>query len=99
MGRTFTLMIAIATSLAFPAVAPEAQVRPGTSAPVVGYTVQHAYPHDRNAFTQGLEYAGGYLYEGTGLNGRSSIRKVELTTGKVLRQRAVPEQHFGEGIT
>src|SRR3989442_10518968 len=99
MGRTFKLMIAIATSLAFPALAPEAQVRSGTSAPVAGYTVRQAYAHDRNAFTQGLEYSGGYLYESTGLNGRSSIRKVDLQTGKVLRQRAVPQQHFGEGIT
>ena len=75
------------------------QLRAGAAAPVAGYVVQRAYPHDRNAFTQGLEYAGGYLYEGTGLNGRSSIRKVDLTTGKVLRQRGIAREHFGEGIT
>jgi glutaminyl-peptide cyclotransferase len=66
--------------------------------PVYGYTIQHAYPHDPNAFTQGLQYVDGVLYEGTGLNGRSSIRKVKLETGEVLQQRAVPAAHFGEGI-
>ena len=59
----------------------------------------HAYPHDRDAFTQGLEYADGILYEGTGRNGHSSVRKVALETGKVLAKRDVAEQHFGEGIT
>jgi glutamine cyclotransferase len=77
----------------------QAPVREGTTAPVAGYRVQHTYPHDQNAYTQGLEFVDGYLYEGTGLNGRSSIRKVQLETGKVLRQRPVPREHFGEGIT
>ena len=53
--------------------------------PVDSYQVIHAYPHDPNAFTQGLEYRAGYLYEGTGLKGRSSLRKVQLETGKVLQ--------------
>jgi glutamine cyclotransferase len=82
-----------------PGFIPQSPVRPDASAPVVGYSVQHTYPHDPGAFTQGLEYWRGYLYESTGLNGRSSIRKVELSTGKILRQRAVPSAHFGEGIT
>jgi len=77
----------------------QAPVREGTSAPVSGYRVKHTYPHDPNAYTQGLEFVDGYLYEGTGLNGRSSIRKVQLETGKVLRQRPVAREHFGEGIT
>ena len=67
--------------------------------PMYGYTVVKAYPHDRDAFTQGLQYVDGVLYEGTGLNGRSSIRKVRLETGEVLQRRDVPEQYFGEGIT
>ena len=67
--------------------------------PTFTYRIVHVYPHDRNAFTQGLQYVNGVLYEGTGLSGRSSIRKVELETGKVLQQRALPEEHFGEGIT
>jgi glutamine cyclotransferase len=66
--------------------------------PTFGYTVQRTYPHDPKAFTQGLQYLDGVLYEGTGLNGRSSIRKVKLETGEVLQERAVPAEHFGEGI-
>ena len=71
----------------------------GSHAPVSTYTVKHVYPHDPRAFTQGIEYRDGFLYEGTGLNGESSLRKVELTTGKVLQKAAVPSQYFGEGIT
>jgi glutamine cyclotransferase len=66
--------------------------------PVAGYQVVKVYPHDPNAFTQGLQFVDGVLYEGTGLNGRSSIRKVKLETGEVLQKRDVPAQHFGEGI-
>src|SRR5580700_148963 len=69
------------------------------SVPVYGYKVIHVYPHDHNAFTQGLEYRGGFLYEGTGLNGRSSLRKVELESGKVLQEIRLNSQYFGEGIT
>ena len=53
----------------------------------------------RGAFTQGLEYRGGFLNEGTGLNGRSIIRKVELATGRVVQQQSVGADYFGEGIT
>jgi len=67
--------------------------------PTFTYRIVRVYPHDPNAFTQGLQYVDGVLYEGTGLNGRSSIRKVALETGKVLQQRALPAEHFGEGIT
>ena len=71
----------------------------GLRTPVYGYRIVHVYPHDREAFTQGLEYRGGFLYEGTGLNGRSTIRKVDLETGKVLQQKQVDREYFGEGIT
>jgi glutamine cyclotransferase len=67
--------------------------------PEYGYQVVHVYPHDRNAFTQGLEYRAGFLYEGTGLEGRSMLRKVKLETGEVLQQIDIPRQFFGEGIT
>jgi len=67
--------------------------------PEYGYQVVHVYPHDPNAFTQGLEYRGGFLYEGTGLEGRSTVRKVKLETGEVLQQVNLPGQYFGEGIT
>jgi glutaminyl-peptide cyclotransferase len=71
----------------------------GASLPLYGYQIQHVYPHDPNAFTQGLQFADGFLYEGTGLNGRSSIRKVKLETGEVVQKRDVPANYFGEGIT
>ena len=61
----------------------------GSSLPVLGYTVVRTYPHDRDAFTQGLVFLDGFLYEGTGLNGRSSIRKVKLETGEVVQRRDV----------
>ena len=67
--------------------------------PMFGYTVVHTYPHDRDAFTQGLQVLDGAFYEGTGLNGRSSIRKVKIDTGEVLQKRDVPAEYFGEGIT
>jgi glutaminyl-peptide cyclotransferase len=66
---------------------------------VFGYKVVATYPHDRDAFTQGLQFVDGALYEGTGLNGRSSIRRVKLDTGEVLQKRDIPQQYFGEGIT
>ena len=69
------------------------------SAPVYGYHVVHVYPHDRNAFTQGLIYLDGFLYESTGLEGRSSLRKVKLETGEVLQKTDVPAQYFAEGLT
>ena len=71
----------------------------GATLPVSGYQIVRVYPHDPKAFTQGLQYVDGVLYEGTGQVGQSSIRKVELETGKVLQKRDVPPPHFGEGIT
>ena len=67
--------------------------------PVYGYQVVHTYPHDHGAFTQGLLYLDGVLYEGTGMKGHSSIRKVELTTGRVLREKSIASEFFGEGLT
>jgi glutamine cyclotransferase len=67
--------------------------------PEYGYKIIHIYPHDPLAFTQGLEYRGGFLYEGTGLEGSSMLRKLDLETGKVLQAVPLEEQYFGEGIT
>jgi glutamine cyclotransferase len=67
--------------------------------PVYTHTVVHAYPHDPDAFTQGLIFETGVLYEGTGLWGRSSLRKVDLETGSVLQIYELPDQYFGEGVT
>ncbi|PKN04384.1 MAG: glutamine cyclotransferase [Deltaproteobacteria bacterium HGW-Deltaproteobacteria-9] len=66
--------------------------------PVYAYRIVNAYPHDPDAFTQGLIFHDGRLYEGTGLHGASSLRKVELETGKVLKRRDLPEKYFGEGV-
>jgi glutamine cyclotransferase len=61
--------------------------------------VVHVYPHDAKAFTQGLIYVDGHLYESTGLEGRSSLRMVDLTTGQVLQKHDVPAEYFAEGLT
>ena len=82
-----------------PCAAPlESQRRAAAVAPVQRYKVVGSYPHDPRAFTQGLVYNDGVLYEGTGLNGQSSIRKVRLETGEVLQVRRLEAQYFGEGI-
>jgi len=75
------------------------QRAPAGTVPIFGYQIVRVYPHDPDAFTQGLQFLDGVLYEGTGLNGRSSIRRVALETGKVEKQRDVSSQYFGEGIT
>jgi glutamine cyclotransferase len=67
--------------------------------PVYSYTIVNAYPHDNNAFTQGLIFEDGILYEGTGLRGQSTLRKVALETGAILQLYALPAQYFGEGVT
>lgn len=69
--------------------------------PIATYTykVLHEYPHDPNAFTEGLFYLKGFLYESTGLEGHSSVRKVRLETGEVVLTHDLPQQYFGEGIT
>jgi len=63
------------------------------------YEVVNSFPHDRRAFTQGLLYDAGYLYESTGLYGQSELRQVELATGRVLRLRRLAADQFGEGLT
>jgi glutaminyl-peptide cyclotransferase len=67
--------------------------------PTYDFKVLRSYPHDAQAFTEGLLYRDGFLYESTGLNGKSSIRKVNLETGKVLQSKDIPPQYFGEGLT
>ena len=95
------LWAALGALMLIPARAPSfGAAQPGPEpAPVLNYRIERVYPHDPTAYTQGLEYADGFLYEGTGLNGKSSIRKVRLETGDVIQKRDVPAQHFGEGIT
>jgi glutamine cyclotransferase len=68
-------------------------------APIREFDVVAEYPHDPQALTQGLIYTGGFLYESIGLHGQSSIRKVELETGRVVQQHAVDSRFRGEGLT
>jgi glutaminyl-peptide cyclotransferase len=68
-------------------------------APIRKYDVVAEYPHDPEALTQGLIYTGGFFYESIGLPGQSSIRKVELKTGRVIQQHAVDSRFLGEGLT
>jgi len=92
------LIIIIVLAAAGPTSSPAAQKRHTSPTPVSKYKVVKSYPHDRQAFTQGLVYLDGVLYEGTGLHGQSGIRKVKLETGEVLQQRALDPKFFGEGI-
>jgi glutaminyl-peptide cyclotransferase len=77
------------------------QSAPGHSrskTPEYTFKVVHVFPHDQGAFTQGLVYHDGFLYESTGLNGRSSLRKVRLETGEVVQRVDLAQEFFGEGI-
>ncbi|HEX7138444.1 MAG TPA: glutaminyl-peptide cyclotransferase [Vicinamibacterales bacterium] len=99
-------MRSLATAAVLIAMAPMSSMRPigfapspqMANLPTFGYTIQRVFPHDPKAFTQGLQYVDGFLYEGTGQHGESSIRKVKLETGEVLQKRDVPAEYFGEGI-
>lgn len=87
------LLASLAVAISWLTVAPVA-----AQTPVYGYQVVRSFPHDRQAYTQGLFVHNGALYESTGLNGRSSIRRVDLATGRVLQSRALPPAYFGEGV-
>lgn len=101
MARTLGLL-----GLGAAAIAVYLQARPApigsaqapTRAPVRGYEIVRQYPHDPDAFTQGLLYRDGVLFESTGLNGRSSLRRVRLETGEVLQQVPVENEYFAEGL-
>lgn len=68
------------------------------SVPVYNFRILNIYPHDQNAFTQGLFFEEGFLYEGTGLNGQSALRQINLKTGDILKIHKLPQDFFGEGI-
>jgi glutamine cyclotransferase len=72
---------------------------PATGAGSYSYEIVKTYPHDPKAFTQGLVFQGGYLYEGTGLYGKSSLRKTVLESGEVVQRFNLSARLFGEGIT
>src|SRR5215831_2395896 len=91
MKKSFVLLATLAAFGCGPA-------SQASGTPEYGYEIVHTYHHDPMAFTQGLVYLDGVLYEGTGLEEQSSIRKVKLETGEVLQKHDVPGQYFGEGI-
>jgi glutaminyl-peptide cyclotransferase len=91
------LLIPLMLSLNFSALLSSQEI--SKSIPVYSYQVVNTYPHNQDAYTQGLIFESGFLYEGTGRYGRSSLRKVELETGKVLQLHGLPSGYFGEGIT
>jgi glutamine cyclotransferase len=87
----YRLLVFVVLSFAACAADPRAIPQPG-------YEILRTLPHDPSAFTQGLLYRNGSLFESTGLYGQSSLREVEINTGKVLRRRALPRHFFGEGL-
>ena len=112
-GDIVRLALTLALLLTMPALAgcgPRPTVAPGSSLPAAtdfhtgeapqrfSYEVVNAFPHDANAFTQGLVYADGMLYESTGLLGASSLRAVHLETGEVENMVVLPADIFGEGL-
>jgi glutamine cyclotransferase len=91
--RSITTLVAVTLLACAPATV--AQRRP---APVQSYKVVATFPHDTTSFTQGLVFKDGQLYESTGLEGESSLRRVDITTGKTLQRIDVPRQYFAEGL-
>jgi glutaminyl-peptide cyclotransferase len=105
--KVFTLKNPVWVTLVCLAVLPVVQwaqsadgegLKPGRT-PLSPYRVIRSYPHDRQAFTQGLVFEAGFFYEGTGLRGRSSLRKVDPVSGRILKEIRLEPSHFGEGIT
>ena len=93
-SRRFVLLFLAAALVLAQSSPPPHEPRP----PEYTFQIIRTFPHDPAAFTQGLEYRNGFLYEGTGLKGHSSLRKIRLETGEVLQQIDLPPEFFGEGI-
>src|SRR5215510_1176123 len=96
--RNLKWLVAAAVAVVAVAIAAWAQLGAHRAPAVAGFKVVGAYPHDPAAFTQGLAIEGGRLYEGTGLYGQSTVRRVDLMSGRAEKQRALGERYFGEGI-
>ncbi|MFC2042160.1 glutaminyl-peptide cyclotransferase [Chloroflexota bacterium] len=94
----FELVLTLACTASFPI--DNSQDKTALQSPA-NYTYEkiNTYPHDRNAFTQGLVFDNGILFESTGRYAKSSLRKVDLTSGNVLQVHMLPDEYFGEGIT
>lgn len=103
MRMPFFALLVLAACGQAPSSAPAQQPQAPTTqsqprAPIQGYRVVNTYPHDPRAFTQGLFWLDGHLYESTGQVGESTIRRVDLETGRVLQSTDIPAGLFGEGI-
>jgi glutamine cyclotransferase len=106
MNRLFRIFILglfalLGAVFVFSCLNPPGCLIPGNSdvIPVYTYNITNTYPHDRDAFTQGLVFEDGVLYESTGLYRHSTLRRVELETGEILQVHELLDQFFGEGIT
>ena len=103
--RSILFLIIFFFCLELVAIADEGQKKPpysvlkSTKAPISSIKVINIYPHDAKAFTQGLLYYNGYLYEYTGLNGKSTLRKIDIKSGKILQELKLNQKYFAEGIT
>lgn len=98
----YLLFAALATTVSctgYPEAEDDEQRVAPRSVPTYTFTILNTYTHDKDAFTQGLALENGTLYEGTGLYGKSSLRRVDLKTGNVLQVHELPYDCFGEGIT
>jgi glutamine cyclotransferase len=95
------IFLALASVALVPSLAADNAVNKTQSSPVpvYGYKIINVYPHNRTAFTEGLVYDGETLYESTGLYGNSTLRQVDLTTGRILKVYRLPGEFFGEGLT
>lgn len=106
--KFFTALLLLITVSSVISCSDTTQIRDGEPAasktanqtiPVYGYKILNKYPHDTGAFTQGLVFDRGELFEGTGLYGKSSLRRIDLETGKVIKTQEISAAYFGEGIT
>jgi glutamine cyclotransferase len=91
----FILCLIFLVLSSFKIIAPAVQKPPQK----IAYKIINTYPHPSDSFTQGLAFAEGFLYEGTGKYGRSSLRKIKLESGEILKEQRLPSDIFGEGIT
>ena len=98
LTRTARALSVVVLGLSLAACTPSSQSAENGPAPVHGYRIVNVYPHDTDAFTQGLVYHEGRLFEGTGIRGESDVREVELQSGDVIRRREIDDRYFGEGI-
>jgi glutaminyl-peptide cyclotransferase len=101
MGGIFSLILLIVLCLGISLLilCSENPELPPEEIPVYGYQIVQTFPHDRTAFTEGLVFSDGVLIEGTGLLGKSTLRKVQLETGKIISLQKLPDEYFGEGVT